>query len=63
MEVVYPAAGFATLYGEAASALRRQGMQIPTMDLLVAVMAESEPVLTADVEHFSRVAGVVVERY
>ena len=65
MDVVYPAAGFAALYGEAAAALRRQGTQIPTMDLLVAVTAkaESEPVLTADVEHFSRVAGVTVQRY
>jgi len=65
MEVVYPTAGFATLYGEAASALRRQGTRIPTMDLLVAVLAkaESEPVLTADVEHFSCVTGVTVEEY
>ena len=65
MDVVYPAAGFATLYGEAAAALRRQGTQIPTMDLLVAVTAkaESEPVLTADIEHFSRVVGVTVQRY
>ncbi len=65
MEVVYPSSGFAALYGEAAAALRRQGTPIPTMDLLVAVLAkaESEPVLTADVEHFRRVPGVIVEEY
>ncbi len=65
VEVVYPTSGFAALYGEAAATLRRQGTPIPTMDLLVAVLAkaESEPVLTADVEHFSRVAGLTVEQY
>lgn len=65
VEVVCPSSGFAALYGEAAAALRRQGTPIPTTDLLVAVLAkaESEPVLTADVEHFRRVPGVIVEGY
>ena len=65
MDIVYPRAGFAALYGEAAASLTRQGTPIPTMDLLVATVAraEGEPVLTGDKEHFSRVPGVTVESY
>lgn len=65
LEVVYPAAGFAVLYGEAASLLKKSGKLIPTMDLLIAVLAkaEGEPILTRDAEHYSRVSGVTVSTY
>jgi predicted nucleic acid-binding protein len=65
METVYPGVGFAALYGESASLFRRLGSPIPTMDLLVAILAkaEGEPVLTRDTEHYGRVPGVTVESY
>ena len=31
--------------------------------MAVLAKAESEPIMTADVEHFSRVAGLTVEQY
>ena len=65
LEIVYPDKTFPVLYGEAESYLRKQGTPIPVMDLLIGITAKqySMPVITRDVDHFSLIPGVVVERY
>lgn len=65
MQVVYPAPGFAITYGEIEMTLRQTGNPMPLMDLLIAVLVKNEgsPIITRDVEHFSRVPGIVVETY
>jgi predicted nucleic acid-binding protein len=40
VEIVMPDRAFAVAYGEAEASLRRQGTPIPTMDLLIGVMAK-----------------------
>lgn len=63
--VVYPDQAFAVAYGEAEAHLRRRGTPIPTMDLLIGVMAKSHglPLLASDPSHFARIPGLVVEGY
>ena len=65
LTVVYPEATFAVAYGELEAHLRRHGTPVPTMDLLIGVTAKNHglPLLTRDVEHFSRLPGLVVEPY
>jgi tRNA(fMet)-specific endonuclease VapC len=65
VEIVLPDRSFAVAYGEAEAALRRSGKPIPTMDLLIGVMAKQYglPLLTADENHFCRIPGLVVETY
>ena len=65
MQVVYPTPGFAITYGEIEMTLRQMGTPIPLMDLLIAVLVKNEgsPIITRNVEHFSRVPGIVVETY
>lgn len=64
-DVVLPQRGFEVLYGEAEAELRRQGVPIGTMDLLIGVTAKGlgMPLLTRDTEHFRRIPGLVVETY
>ena len=64
-EVVLPQRGFEVAYGEAEAGLRRQGVPIGTMDLLIGITAKSMgmPLLTRDAEHFRRIPGLVVESY
>ncbi len=64
-ELVLPTSTFATAYGQAEAALRSAGLPIPTMDLLIGVMAMEHglPLLTRDAEHFARIPGLVVETY
>jgi len=65
MAVVYPDERFALEYGRLAAYLRRTGQQVATMDLLIATSAivEGAPLLTRDVESFSRVPGLDVLGY
>jgi predicted nucleic acid-binding protein len=64
-EVMLPQRGFDVLYGEAEAELRRQGVPIGTMDLLIGVAAKGMgvPLLTRNAEHFERIPGLVVETY
>ena len=65
INVVYPDSTFAVAYGETEAFLRQQGLPIPTMDLLIGLIAKTRgcPLLTRDTVHFSRVPGLVVESY
>ena len=65
IEPVYPSAGFAPAYAMIVASLLQAGTQIPTMDALIGSMAvvHSEPIVTADVEHFSRIKNLVVLHY
>jgi predicted nucleic acid-binding protein len=64
-EIVSPAPPFAVLYGEIVAALLRNGTPVPRMDVLLGVMAKSfgMPVLTRDMNHFSKIPGLVIEAY
>lgn len=63
--VLYPGDDFAVLYGEAAAELIRSGTPIPTMDLLIGVLAKGRgmPLLTRDRRHFPTIHGLAVEWY
>jgi tRNA(fMet)-specific endonuclease VapC len=65
MTVVLPDATFASHYGEAEAAVRRKGKPVPTMDLLIGVMAKAHglPLLTRDSQHYMQIPGLVVETY
>jgi len=65
LPVEYPREGFADTYARIENDLRRSGTPIPVMDLLIAALAVclDEPLLTSDVEHFSRVRGLSVESF
>jgi predicted nucleic acid-binding protein len=65
VEIVLPDRSFAVAYGEAEALLRRNGLTIPTMDLLIGLTAKQHglPLLTADDVHFRRIRGLVVETY
>lgn len=62
---VYPDSTFAVAYGEAESLLRQRGKPIPTMDLLIGVMAKMHglPIITRDRGHYALIPGLVVETY
>jgi len=63
--VIYPDQTFAVAYGETEAYLRKKGVPIPTMDLLVGATAKVHglPLLTRDVAHFESIPGLVIERY
>lgn len=65
LEVLYPGTSFSVLYGELEAFLRKSGNPIPVMDLLIAVTAKSfgMPLLTRDINHFSKIPGLVMETY
>jgi len=65
MQVVCPQSGFAVIYGETFSKLKKQGITIPLMDLLIGVLVKCEgyPLLTRDSRHFSLIPGLVIETY
>jgi len=64
-ELVLPTRTYAVAYGQAEAALRRAGMPIPTMDLMIGVMAAEHglPLLTRDAGHYARIPGLVSESY
>ena len=63
--VEYPGPTFAVAYGETEARLRKDGTPIPTMDLLIGVLAltHGAPLITRDVGHFARIHGLTVETY
>jgi len=63
--VIYPDSAFPALFGKTLAAVTRNGTPVPTMDLLVAVLAKrlDVPVLTRDIEHFGQVPGLRVVDY
>lgn len=65
VRVVSPDKTFAVSYGEAEAALRKEGIPIPTMDLLIGVLAKmhGSPLVTSDDRHFRLVPGLVIETY
>ncbi len=65
LPVIYPDSSFPVLYGEILADLTRRGTPIPAMDLLLAVLAKrfAVPILTRDVQHFSKVPGLEIVTY
>lgn len=65
IQVVYPTSGFAAAYADALAAIQKTGKPIPTMDLLIGVMALSNqrPLMTRDHGHFCRIPGLMLEAY
>ena len=65
LPVIYPDSSFPVLYGEIVADLTRRGTPIPAMDLLLAVLAKrfAVPVLTRDVQHFSKIPGLEIVTY
>lgn len=65
LSAVYPDESFAVAYAEAEVALRKAGTPIPTMDLLIGVLAKMRglPLLSRDRAHYTRIPGLVVESY
>jgi len=65
LTVVYPDENFPVAYAENEVFLRREGVPIPTMDLLIATTAKMRgmPLLTRDSTHYRRIPGLVVETY
>jgi predicted nucleic acid-binding protein len=65
LTIVYPDSTFPVAYAELEAALRRAGIPIPTMDLLIATTAKMHgiPLMTRDAGHFRHIPGLVVESY
>ena len=65
LKIVYPETGFAVIYGEIYGNLSKKGIMIPQMDLLIGCHAKilNIPLLTRDINHFTRIQGLVVESY
>ncbi len=65
LNLIFPGRGFPALYGEVLQGLRDSGAMIPLVDLLIGLCAKQEglPVLTRDIEHFSRIPGLTVESW
>lgn len=65
LHMVYPGPAFAVAYGETEAHIRKNGSPVPTMDLLIGVIAKSYgmPILTRDASHFSRIPELVIETY
>lgn len=65
LRVIYPETGFEVIYGEIYRDLSKKGIMIPQMDLLIGCQAKllNIPLITKDVDHFSRIQGLIVESY
>ena len=65
LEVRYPDERFAPLYGRLLALLQSSGRAISTMDLLIATAAlvDEAPLVTRNIDHFSRISGLKVLRY
>lgn len=65
VDPVFPEVGFSLIYAQLVASLLSHGTPVPAMDALVAATAlqHAEPLVTRDVEHFSRVDGLVVLSY
>lgn len=65
LTVVYPDISFPVIYGETEAQLRKSGIKMPVMDLLIGVTAKSfgMPLLTKDIIQFKNIPGLVVESY
>ncbi|RKX98203.1 MAG: hypothetical protein DRZ90_03715 [Spirochaetes bacterium] len=65
LRVVYPETGFEVIYAEIYADLSSCGTMIPQMDLLIGTQAKmlNMPLITRDIEHFSRIRGLVIEPY
>jgi len=64
-DVVYPDSGFASLYGTTLAKLRRQGVTVATMDLLIGVtaLAHDEILITRNLKDFQKIPELHVETY
>jgi len=65
LRIIYPDTGFAVSYSEIYGYLSRKEIMISQMDLLIGCQAKilNIPLITKDVDHFSRIKGLVVESY
>jgi tRNA(fMet)-specific endonuclease VapC len=65
VEPVFPGPGFALIYAQTVASLLAAGTPVPVMDALIGALAleHSEPLVTRDAEHFSRIPGLVVLDY
>lgn len=61
----YPDERFAAEYGRLLARTHASGASIDTMDLLIATAAvlDAAPLVTRNARHFSRVAGLTIEKY
>jgi len=61
----YPDEKFPPLYGQLLAGLQRSGQTIATMDLLIATAAllDGAPLVTRNLDHFTRVPGLEVLSY
>jgi tRNA(fMet)-specific endonuclease VapC len=64
-EVVYPDERFAPLYGQILASLKRQGLSVATMDLLIGIqtLVENEVLVTRNVRHFEKIPSLRIDRY
>lgn len=65
LDLFYPEAGFAAIYAEILTFLRRRGEGIDTMDLLIASAARQAgaTLVTRNTRHFQRVPGLNLSEY
>jgi tRNA(fMet)-specific endonuclease VapC len=63
--VVYPDGRFAAEYGRLLASTRASGASMDTMDLLIATAAvlDRAPIVTRNARHFSKVPGLLIEKY
>lgn len=65
LQILYPEEGFAPAYGRLLADLRRAGVVVATLDLLIATAAlrSEAPLVTRNVRHFSPIPGLEVIGY
>lgn len=65
LSVVLPDADFAPTYGRLLAGLRRRGVTVATMDLLIgtAAVCASAPLVTGNPKHFTAIEGLEVMSY
>ncbi len=65
VEPVFPGPGFPLIYARTVASLLAAGTPVPVMAALIGAPAleHSEPLVTSDAEHFSRIRGLVVLDY
>ena len=65
LDIAYPDDRFPLVYGRVLATLERAGQRVGTMDLLIATAAlvDAAPVVTNNIQDFSRVPGLEVVTY
>lgn len=65
VDIIYPNSSFPLIYANIESYLRKSGIPIPTMDLLIAASAlsQSSPLLTKNIKDFENIPNLILETY